>query len=235
MVGVAQLVEPRIVIPVVAGSIPVAHPRFKIKDRRSMYKKVLAICPVILLLVGCAALQSAPGKRTAGVQISVYNTAPSDSSKNRQEKNSEKKISEEENDDSVAVEQTLSIIKPDAVSKNVIGKILTRFEDNNLKIVAAKMLRLTPYKAKGFYAIHKEKPFFKDLIKFMTSGPILVLVLEGENAIAKNRSIMGATDPKKAAAGTIRADFASSVTSNAVHGSDGPKTAKKEIAFFFKP
>ena len=207
-----------------------------------MYKKALAICSIIFLLIGCTSTQNTTGKRigTVDIRFGFSNTAPSDQSENRQKKDSEKKSPEEEADDnsdndSAKVEKTLSIIKPDAVSKNVIGKIISRFEDNDLKIVAAKMLRLTRSKAENFYAIHKEKPFFKNLVKFMTSGPILVLVLEGENAITKNRTIMGATNYKKAAAGTIRADFGSSVTNNAVHGSDSPKTAKKEIAFFFKP
>ena len=133
----------------------------------------------------------------------------------------------------MAVEQTLSIIKPDAVKKNVIGKILARFEDAGLRIVAARMMHLSRKEAEGFYAVHRERPFFKDLVDFMISGPVLVQVLEGENAIAKNRELMGATDPKKAAKGTIRADFADSIDANAVHGSDGPDTAKKEIAYFF--
>ena len=133
----------------------------------------------------------------------------------------------------MAVEQTLSIIKPDAVKKNVIGKILARFEDAGLRIVAARMVHLSRKEAEGFYAVHRERPFFKDLVDFMISGPVLVQVLEGENAIARNRELMGATDPKKAAKGTIRADFADSIDANAVHGSDGPDTAKKEIAYFF--
>jgi nucleoside-diphosphate kinase len=133
----------------------------------------------------------------------------------------------------VAVERTLSIIKPDAVAKNVIGEIITRFEKNGLKIVAAKMLQLTRTQANDFYAVHKEKPFYQGLVNFMISSSVLVLVLEGENAIFKNREIMGATDPKNAVAGTIRADFASSIDLNAVHGSDAPETAKQEIAFFF--
>lgn len=131
-------------------------------------------------------------------------------------------------------ERTLSIIKPDAVAKNVVGDILSRFEKNGLKVVAARMLHLTKDQAGDFYAVHKERPFYGDLIAFMTSGPVLVSVLEGENAIAKNREIMGATDPKKAEPGTIRADFAESIDANAVHGSDAPETAKQEIAFFFK-
>jgi nucleoside-diphosphate kinase len=134
---------------------------------------------------------------------------------------------------SVAIEQTFSIIKPDAVSKNVIGKIYSRFEEAGLRIVAAKMLHLTREQAEGFYAVHKERPFFGELVEYVTSGPVLVQVLEGENAIAKNREVMGATDPKKAEPGTIRADFAESIDENAVHGSDAPETAKQEIAFFF--
>lgn len=131
------------------------------------------------------------------------------------------------------MERTLSIIKPDAVAKNCIGKIIDRFESAGLKIVAARMMHLSRAEAEGFYAVHKERPFFKDLVDFMTSGPVLVQVLEGADAIAKNRELMGATDPKKAAAGTIRADFADSIDANAVHGSDGPDTAAAEIAFFF--
>lgn len=134
----------------------------------------------------------------------------------------------------MAVERTLSIIKPDAVAKNLIGEIYRRFERAGLKIVAAKMMHLDQKQAEGFYAVHRERPFFKDLVKFMTSGPIQVQVLEGESAIAKHREIMGATDPKKAAAGTIRADFANNVEENAVHGSDGPDTAKVEIEYFFR-
>ncbi|PZP55676.1 MAG: nucleoside-diphosphate kinase [Azospira oryzae] len=133
----------------------------------------------------------------------------------------------------MAIERTLSIIKPDAVNKNIIGKIYSRFESNGLKIVAAKMVYLSEREAEGFYAVHRERPFFRDLVKFMTSGPVMVQVLEGENAIAKNRDLMGATDPKKAAPGTIRADFASSIEANAVHGSDSPETAAVEIAYFF--
>jgi nucleoside-diphosphate kinase len=133
----------------------------------------------------------------------------------------------------MAVERTLSIIKPDAVAKNVIGKIYSRFESNGLRIVAARMAWLSRTEAEGFYAVHRERPFFKDLVEFMTSGPVMIQVLEGEDAIAKNRELMGATDPKKAAAGTIRADFARSIDANAVHGSDGPDTAKAEIAYFF--
>ena len=133
----------------------------------------------------------------------------------------------------MAIERTLSIIKPDAVAKNVIGKIYSRFESNGLKIVAAQMRQLSKAEAEGFYAVHKERPFFADLVKFMTSGPVMIQVLEGEGAIAKNRELMGATDPKKAAPGTIRADFAESIDSNAVHGSDAPETAAVEIAYFF--
>jgi len=133
----------------------------------------------------------------------------------------------------MALERTLSIIKPDAVKKNVIGQIYTRFEAAGLKIVAARMMHLSRNEAEGFYAVHRERPFFRDLVEFMISGPVLVQVLEGENAIAKNRDLMGATDPKKAAKGTIRADFADSIDANAVHGSDGPDTAKTEIAYFF--
>ena len=133
----------------------------------------------------------------------------------------------------MAVERTLSIIKPDAVAKNVIGKIYTRFEDAGLNIVAARMVQLSRAEAEGFYAVHKERPFFKDLVEFMISGPVMVQVLEGENAIAKNRELMGATDPKKAEKGTIRAEFADSIDANAVHGSDAPETAAVEIAYFF--
>ena len=133
----------------------------------------------------------------------------------------------------MAIERTLSIIKPDAVAKNVIGKIYSRFESNGLKIVAAQMRQLSKAEAEGFYAVHKERPFFADLVKFMTSGPVMIQVLEGEGAIAKNRELMGATDPKKAAPGTIRADFAESIDANAVHGSDAPETAAVEIAYFF--
>lgn len=133
----------------------------------------------------------------------------------------------------MAIERTLSIIKPDAVAKNVIGKIYSRFESNGLKIVAAQMRQLSKAEAEGFYAVHKERPFFADLVKFMTSGPVMIQVLEGDGAIAKNRELMGATDPKKAAPGTIRADFAESIDANAVHGSDAPETAAVEIAYFF--
>ena len=133
----------------------------------------------------------------------------------------------------MAVERTLSIVKPDAVAKNVIGKIYSRFEDAGLRIVAARMVQLSRPEAEGFYAVHKERPFFNDLVEFMISGPVMVQVLEGENAIAKNRELMGATDPKKAEKGTIRADFADSIDDNAVHGSDAPETAAVEIAYFF--
>jgi len=133
----------------------------------------------------------------------------------------------------MAIERTLSIIKPDAVAKNAIGQILSRFEAGGLRIVAARMMHLSRAEAEAFYAVHRERPFFKDLVEFMVSGPVMVQVLEGENAIAKNRELMGATDPKKAAAGTIRADFAASIDANAVHGSDGPETARTEVAFFF--
>jgi nucleoside-diphosphate kinase len=131
------------------------------------------------------------------------------------------------------VERTLSIIKPDAIKKNAIGQILARFEAAGLKIVAARMKHLSRSEAEGFYAVHRERPFFKDLVEFMISGPVLVQVLEGENAITRNRDLMGATDPKKAAAGTIRADFADSIDANAVHGSDAAETAAVEVAFFF--
>ena len=133
----------------------------------------------------------------------------------------------------MAVERTLSIIKPDAVAKNVIGKIYSRFETNGLKVVAARMAHLSRQEAEGFYAVHRARPFFKDLVEFMISGPVMIQVLEGENAIAKNRELMGATDPKKAEKGTIRADFAASIDANAVHGSDAPETAAVEIAYFF--
>ena len=133
----------------------------------------------------------------------------------------------------MALERTLSIIKPDAVANNVIGEIYTRFERAGLKIVAAKMTWLARPDAEGFYAVHRGRPFFASLVEFMTSGPVMIQVLEGENAIAKNRDLMGATDPKKAAPGTIRADFAQSIDANAVHGSDGPETARTEIAYFF--
>jgi nucleoside-diphosphate kinase len=133
----------------------------------------------------------------------------------------------------MAIERTLSIIKPDAVKKNVIGQIYSRFEQAGLKIVAARMAQLSQAEAEGFYAVHKERPFFKDLVSFMISGPVMIQVLEGEGAILKNRDLMGATDPKKAAPGTIRADFADSIDANAVHGSDAPETAAVEIAYFF--
>ncbi len=133
----------------------------------------------------------------------------------------------------MATEKTLSIIKPDGVAQNVIGQIYTRFENAGLKIVAARMVQLSQKEAEGFYAVHKERPFFKDLVEFMISGPVMVQVLEGENAIAKNRELMGATNPKEAEAGTIRADFAKSIDANAVHGSDAPETAAVEIAYFF--
>jgi nucleoside-diphosphate kinase len=133
----------------------------------------------------------------------------------------------------MALERTLSIIKPDAVAKNVIGKIYSRFETNGLKIIAARMLQLSRAEAEGFYAVHKGRPFFEDLVEFMISGPVMVQVLEGESAIAKNRELMGATDPKKADKDTIRADFADSIDANAVHGSDAVDTAKVEIGYFF--
>ncbi|HKM16260.1 MAG TPA: nucleoside-diphosphate kinase [Marinospirillum sp.] len=134
----------------------------------------------------------------------------------------------------MAVERTLSIIKPDAVAKNVVGEIMARFEKAGLQVVAAKMVQLDDAKAGGFYAEHKERPFYKDLVEFMTSGPVVVQVLEGENAILTNRDLMGATNPKEAAAGTIRADFASSIDANAVHGSDSAESAAREIAYFFE-
>ncbi len=133
----------------------------------------------------------------------------------------------------MSLERTLSIIKPDAVAKNAIGDILSRFENAGLRIAAAKKTQLTQAQAEGFYAVHKERPFFNDLVKFMISGPVMIQVLEGENAILKNRDLMGATNPAEAAAGTIRADFADSIDANAVHGSDAPETAKEEINFFF--
>jgi len=133
----------------------------------------------------------------------------------------------------MAIERTLSIIKPDAVGKNVIGKIFSRFESNGLRVVAARMMRLSESVAGGFYAEHKGRPFYPALIEFMTSGPVMVQVLEGENAVAKNRELMGATNPKEAAAGTIRADFAETIDANAVHGSDSPASAAREIAYFF--
>ena len=133
----------------------------------------------------------------------------------------------------MAVERTLSIIKPDAVANNVIGEIYARFEKAGLRVVAARMMHLSRADAEGFYAVHRERPFFGDLVDFMTTGPVMIQVLEGDNAIAKNRELMGATDPRKAAPGTIRADFAQSIDANAVHGSDAPETAEKEIAYFF--
>lgn len=133
----------------------------------------------------------------------------------------------------MALERTLSIIKPDAVAKNVIGQIYARFESNGLKIIAARMMHLSQAEAEGFYAVHRERPFFNDLVSFMTSGPVIVQVLEGEGAIKKNRDLMGATDPRQAEKGTIRADFADSIDANAVHGSDAPETAAVEIFYFF--
>ncbi len=133
----------------------------------------------------------------------------------------------------MAIERTFSIIKPDAVAKNVIGEIVSRFEKNGLRIIASRMVHLTREQAEGFYAVHRERPFFNDLVAFMTSGPVVVQVLEGENAISKNRELMGATNPQEAAPGTIRADFAKTVDENAVHGSDAPETAAQEIEFFF--
>ncbi|MFO1379059.1 MAG: nucleoside-diphosphate kinase [Chitinivorax sp.] len=133
----------------------------------------------------------------------------------------------------MAIERTLSIVKPDAVAKNVIGQIYTRFESAGLKVIAAKMKHLSRAEAEGFYAVHKERPFFKDLVDFMVSGPVMIQALQGENAIAKNRDLMGATDPKKAEKGTIRADFADSIDANAVHGSDSAENAAIEIAYFF--
>ena len=133
----------------------------------------------------------------------------------------------------MTIERTFSIIKPDAVAKNVIGEIVSRFEKNGLRIIAMRMVHLTREQAEGFYAVHRERPFFNDLVAFMTSGPVVVQVLEGENAISKNRELMGATNPQEAAPGTIRADFAKTVDENAVHGSDAPETAAQEIDFFF--
>ena len=133
----------------------------------------------------------------------------------------------------MAIERTFSIIKPDAVGKNVIGEIISRFEKNGLRIVACKMLQLSKQQAQGFYAVHKQRPFYNDLVEFMISGPVVVQVLEGENAISKNRELMGATNPAEAAPGTIRADFAKTVDENAVHGSDAPETAAEEISYFF--
>jgi nucleoside-diphosphate kinase len=132
------------------------------------------------------------------------------------------------------IERTLSIVKPDGVGRNLVGEIINRFEKVGLRVVAARMMQLSQREAEGFYAVHRERPFFKDLVKFMTSGPVMVQVLEGEGAIAKNREVMGATDPKKAAAGTIRADLARSIDENVVHGSDAPDTAAREIAYFFR-
>lgn len=133
----------------------------------------------------------------------------------------------------MALERTLSIVKPDGVEKNLIGEVYRRFENAGLRIVAGRMLRLSQPHAEAFYAVHRERPFYKDLVRYMTSGPVMVQVLEGDNAIQRNRDIMGATDPKKAAAGTIRADLAASIEQNVVHGSDGPETAAREIRFFF--
>jgi len=133
----------------------------------------------------------------------------------------------------MALERTFSIVKPDGVRKNLIGAVYQRFEQAGLRVISARMLQLSQAQAEGFYGVHRERPFFKDLVKYMTSGPVVIQVLEGENAVAKNRELMGATDPKKAAAGTIRADFASSIEENVVHGSDSPENAAIEIAFFF--
>ena len=133
----------------------------------------------------------------------------------------------------MAIERTFSIIKPDAVAKNVIGPIIAKLEGAGLRIIAAKMVRLTELQARAFYAVHKDRPFYTDLVKFMTEGPVIVQVLEGENAVARNREVMGATNPEKADAGTIRKEFATNIERNAVHGSDGPDTARDEIAFFF--
>ena len=134
----------------------------------------------------------------------------------------------------MSIERTLSIVKPDGVGRNLIGEVYRRFEQVGLKVVAARMMRLSQTEAEGFYAVHRERPFFKDLVRFMTSGPVMVQVLEGENAIAKNREVMGATDPKKADKGTIRADLATSIDENIVHGSDAPETAAREISYFFR-
>jgi len=134
----------------------------------------------------------------------------------------------------MSIERTLSIVKPDGVGRNLIGEVYRRFEQASLKVVAARMMRLSQSEAEGFYAVHRERPFFKDLVRFMTSGPVMIQVLEGENAIAKNREVMGATDPKKADKGTIRADLASSIDENIVHGSDAPDTAAREISYFFR-
>jgi nucleoside-diphosphate kinase len=133
----------------------------------------------------------------------------------------------------MSTERTLSIVKPDGVRKNLIGEVYRRFEKAGLRVVAARMLQLSERQAEGFYAVHKQRPFYRDLVRYMSSGPVMVQVLEGENAIERNREIMGATDPKKAATGTIRADFAASIEENVVHGSDGPDTAREEISFFF--
>ena len=133
----------------------------------------------------------------------------------------------------MALERTFSIVKPDGVSRNLIGEVYRRFEQAGLRVVAARMVHLSQREAEGFYAVHRERPFFKDLVKYMTSGPVMIQVLEGENAIAKNRELMGATDPQRADKGTIRADFADSIDANAVHGSDAPETAAVEVAFFF--
>jgi nucleoside-diphosphate kinase len=134
----------------------------------------------------------------------------------------------------MSIERTLSIVKPDGVGRNLIGEVYRRFEHVGLKVVAARMMRLSQAEAEGFYGVHRERPFFKDLVRFMTSGPVMVQVLEGENAIAKNREVMGATDPKKADKGTIRADLATSIDENIVHGSDAPETAAREISYFFR-
>jgi nucleoside-diphosphate kinase len=134
----------------------------------------------------------------------------------------------------MALERTLSIVKPDGVSRNLIGEVYRRFEQAGLSVIAARMLHLSQREAEGFYAVHRERPFFKDLVRYMTSGPVVVQVLEGESAITRNREIMGATDPKKAAQGTIRAEFALSIEQNVVHGSDAPETAAQEIAYFFR-
>jgi nucleoside-diphosphate kinase len=134
----------------------------------------------------------------------------------------------------MSIERTLSIVKPDGVGRNLIGEVYRRFEQAGLKVIAARMMQLSQVEAEGFYAVHRERPFFKDLVRFMTSGPVIAQVLEGENAIAKNREVMGATDPKKAAKGTIRADLATSIDENIVHGSDAPDTASREIGYFFR-
>jgi nucleoside-diphosphate kinase len=134
----------------------------------------------------------------------------------------------------MSIERTLSIVKPDGVGRNLIGEVYRRFEQVGLRVIAARMMQLSSAEAEGFYAVHRERPFFKDLVRFMTSGPVMVQVLEGENAIAKNREVMGATDPKKAAKGTIRADLATSIDENIVHGSDAPDTAAREVGYFFR-